>query len=180
MKKPLRSDEDVFFSMAGGKVSAWGSDEAWALVHAANQSLKRGSSGRIIVLDESIAFEDFVLRWLERIANQEPIGKLADELNERIRGLPFIHLINQEEDGKPRWEYIAVLEPGTPTEVKAAYGVSHLLASGGFEKLRRCKADGCQRFFLGSTNRKWCSENCGSRMRGRRLREKRRQHQYAP
>jgi predicted RNA-binding Zn ribbon-like protein len=179
MKKPLRNDEEVFFSLVEGKLSALGSGEAWVVVQAANQSLKRGSSGGIIVLDEILAFEDCVLGWLERIANKEPIGLLTDDLNERIRGIPFIHLINPDEQGQPRWEHIAVLDPGTPTQIKAAHAVSLFLASGGFKKLRRCKADGCQMFFLGPSNRKWCSHNCGSRMRGRRLRKRRWQHRYA-
>lgn len=178
MKKPLRNDE-IFFSLVQGKISAIGSDEALAIVHAANQSLKRDSSGRILVFDESLAFEDCVLWWLERIANKEPIGQLTDALNERIRGIPFIHILNPDEHGQPRWEHIAVLEPSRPTDIKAAHAVSLFLASGGLEKLRRCQADDCQMFFLGPTNRKWCSENCGSRMRGRELRKKRRQQRYA-
>jgi len=76
MKKPLHNDE-IFFSLVNGKISAIGSDEAWAMVHASNQSLKRSSSGRIVVLDESLAFEDCVLWWLERIVNKEPIGQLT-------------------------------------------------------------------------------------------------------
>ena len=179
MKKALRNDEEIFFSLTEGGLSALGTDEVWAVVHAANQSLKRGCSGRILVLDELLAFEDCVLRWLERIAIKEPIVQLTDDLNERIRGIRFIHLINPDEHGQPRWEHIAVIEPGTPTEIKAAHAVSLFLASGGLKKLRRCKADGCQMFFLGPANRKWCSDNCGSRERGRRKRIEDRKQRFA-
>ena len=179
MKKPLRADEKVFFSMVEGQVSAWGLDNAQIMVHAANQSLKRGSSGELIVLDEVIVFEDLVRQWLERIFEKEPLGQLIDELNEWIRGLRFIHILNRDVDGAPRWEHIVHLDSGVPTEAKVAYGVSHLLAGGGFEKLRRCQDEECEQFFIGPPNRKWCSDNCGSRMRGRDLREKRRQQRYA-
>jgi hypothetical protein len=180
MKKPLCNDEEIFFSLIEGKISALSADQASGIIKMANQSLKRGSSGQILVLDESLVFEDCVLWWLERLAKNEPIGELTDDLNERIRGIPFIHLINPDESGEPRWEHIAVLGPATPTATKAAHAVSLFLASGGLKKLRRCQADECQQFFLGPSNRKWCSENCGSRMRGRRLRERRRRHRYAP
>jgi len=95
--------------MVDGQVSAWGLDNAHVMVRAANQSLKRGSSGKLIVLDEVIVFEDLVRQWLERITDREPLSQLIDELNEWIRGLRFIHILNRDEDGAPRWEHIVHL-----------------------------------------------------------------------
>lgn len=179
MKKPLRNDEELYFSLVEGKISALGPNQVLGIVDLANLSLKRRSSGQILVLDGSLVFEDCILWWLERMANKEPIGKLTDDLNKQIRGIPFIHLINPDERGEPRWEHIAVLGPNTPTGIKAAHAVSLFLASGSLKRLRRCQADSCKRFFLGPANRKWCSDNCGSRTRGRQHRKKRRQQRYA-
>ena len=178
MKKPLCNDEELYFSLVEGKISALSAMQLSGLIDIANQSLKRSSSGKLLVFDKALVFEDWVRWWLERIASGEPIAELSEDLNKRIRGIPFVHVINPGEDGEPKWEHIAVLEPTTPTDIKAAHAVSLFLASGSVKKLKRCQADGCQLFFLGPPNRKWCSDNCGSRMRGRRLRKKRRQQRY--
>lgn len=169
---------DLYFSLVEGKISALSNEHLSGLIDIANQSVKRGSSSQLLVFDKSLVFEDWVRWWLERIVNNEPIGELTAELNERIRGIRFIRLINHDEHGEPKWENIAVMAPGTPTDIKAAHAVSLFVVSGYLKKLRRCQADGCELLFLGPANRKWCSENCGSRMRGRRLRKKNRRQRY--
>lgn len=179
MEKPLRSSDELFFSLVDGRISALAADEAWVVVEAANQSLRRGPTDRILVLDQTIVFEDSVLGWLERIADNEPLNRLADELNEQIRAVSYIRIINVDELGDARWENIAVMRPDTATELKAAHAVSLFLASGNLKRLRRCQADGCTMFFLGPPNKKWCSAGCGARMRGRHYRKKRRKQRYA-
>lgn len=48
----------------------------------------------------------------------------------------------------------------------------NLLACGAFVGLKRCGSKECQKYFIGKSNKRWCSSACGSRFRVKKMRKK--------
>lgn len=180
MKKPLHKESETFLSYVGGRISVWDDGVEWALVEAANEGLKRFLEETTLYLPERMIFERAVAQWLTRLLNDGVTARLIDELNKQTAHIRYRRLLNLDEGGSPRWDEIADLGNDIEPESKAAYAISHLLGSGAFQRLRQCRADACDRFFLGPPNAKWCSPRCGSRFRGRDKRKRDRESGVLP
>lgn len=172
MKKPLDATEAAFFVLSGTDLHVLDHHSILHLLEAANRSLERGIENPTVYLGERGLYQDAVRAWLDRIAADYPQEALVNDLNAVIQHIPYTHVLGQNDDGSPRWEHLARMDQPVHPEIRAAHGIAHFMASGGFRRLRRCQADGCGNFFLGPPQSKWCCENCGSRERGRRKREK--------
>jgi len=118
-------------------------------------------------------FESAAAAWLTQLVENGVTEQLIDELNAQTSDLRYRRVLDVYDGGVPRWTSIADLgDDEIQPESKAAYAISHLIGSGAFERLRQCHDDGCDRFFLGPPNSKWCSKRCGSRARGRLKRKR--------
>lgn len=52
-----------------------------------------------------------------------------------------------------------------------------LISAGLSDRLKRCSLNECRRFFFGDPRKKWCSDNCGSKVRVRNKRKKDKERQ---
>lgn len=68
--------------------------------------------------------------------------------------------------------FVAHIPHNPHPTIFAAYMFSNMTSLGWLEGLKRCKNPECQQFFIGRTNAKWCSKNCGSLYRVKRKRKK--------
>ena len=172
MKKPLLDESEIFLSHVEGRISAWDSSVEDVLVEAANQGLKHTFDQTTLLLPELMVFERAVAIWLTRVLNEGVTARLIDDLNKETSNIRYRRLLALEKGASPCWHNIADLDDDLNPEIRAAYAISHLVGSGAFRRLRQCQDDGCDRFFLGPPNAKWCSARCGSRARGRDKRKR--------
>jgi predicted RNA-binding Zn ribbon-like protein len=125
-------------------------------------------------------FERTVAQWLTSLRKDGFTALMIDELNKHTANIKYRRLLNLDEGVSPRWDNIADLGDDIEAKSKAAYAISHLLGSWVFQRLRKCQAEACDRFFLGPSNAKWCSPSCGSRSRGRDKRKRDRETRVLP
>ncbi|MCB0348038.1 MAG: CGNR zinc finger domain-containing protein, partial [Bdellovibrionales bacterium] len=101
-----------------------------------------------------------------------PTDELMKWLNGFSEKLRFIHILRKEKDGSVRWQTdISDISRGLSPDEIAAYLFSHHLALGNLDKVRRCQAEDCGKFFFGRKKAKWCSNACGSRHRVSKMRK---------
>lgn len=170
MKKPLRTESEVFFSYSGGQITPWDASDEDDLVAAGNQGVKHPFEETTLRLPELMVFERAAAIWLIRLLNDGVTARLIEELNSETSKIRYRRLLTMGEGRSPHWDNIADLDDIGP-ESRVAYAISHLVGSGAFQRLRQCQDDKCDDFFLGPPNRKWCSDRCGSRARGREKRK---------
>jgi len=179
MKKPLRPKGPVFYVVSGQNVHVLDDNSVPHLLEAANKSVARGIDEPVVYAGQQATYQDSLRFWLERVFAGDSFDQLVADLNSFVRHIPHSHVLGVTEDGSPRWEHYAQMEESVDPRIRAAHGIAHFLASDGFRRLRRCKASDCEKFYLGPPQSKWCCENCGSRERGRKKREKDRRQRSA-
>lgn len=179
MKKPLRPKRPVFYVVSGPNLHILDDSSIPHLLEAANRSVRRGVENPVVYGGVQATYQDALRNWLDRIMRGDSRRSLIGDLNNLIKYVPHTHVLGLTDDGFPRWEHYALMEEPVDPMIRAAHGIAHFLASEGFRKLRRCKADDCGNFYLGPSQSKWCCENCGSRERGRKKREKDRKQRFA-
>ena len=171
MTKALRNEPDIFLSSVDGRISAWGSDAANALVYEANQGLKNDFEETILYLPEPMLFERAAAIWLIRLLEEGVSVRLIEELNEWTSEIRYRRLLVMNDGEQPQWHEIADLDSGLNPETRVAYAISHLIGSGAFQRLRRCEEEACENFYLGRSDSTYCSKRCGNRARGKRKRK---------
>lgn len=185
MEKPLHDDIEAFFTLREGKLRRFIVGDIGWLLSAANDApeIEHRKIGeitftykngvRVAEVSSDEIFCAWVKHYLEWIVAEGVTKNMVDELNDLLSDVRYIHLLSVSEKGVPYWQRdIADMETGsTPPEV-AAYAVSHHLAAGGLESLKRCKLSDCGKFYVGSSNKKWCSESCGAKHRVRQKRKR--------
>lgn len=171
MKKALPGQKEVFLIEKQGSVVVW-DFFAEEIVEAANQGLGSGpadNSPEKRVLNN-------LRRWMNRYLNKGVTDDLLNDLNaalQKIRYSKYIFPLDllHSENGFPQNGYVANYDRIPSPEAYAADDFSKLLTSGLLKRLKRCQIEGCEKFFLGPPQAKWCSKSCGSKFR---VREKRR------
>ena len=179
MKKPLGTESPVFYVVSGQNLHILDDSSIPHLLEAANRSVPRGVENPVVYGGVQATYQDALRGWLDRITRGDSRRSLIGNLNNLIQHVPHTHVMGLTDEGSPRWEYYARMEEPVDPIIRAAHGIAHFLASEGFRRLRRCKADDCANFYLGPSQSKWCCENCGSRERGRKKREKDRKQRFA-
>jgi len=179
MKNALREEGPVFYVLSGMDLHALDHRSVGHLLDAANRSLARGIENPTVYGGERALYQDAVRGWLDRIGGADSQELLIKDLNAVIQQIPYTHVLGQSGDGSPRWEHLARMDEPVDPQIRAAHGIAHFLAGGGFRRLRRCKADGCGNFYLGPPQSTWCCKNCGSRERGRRKRIEDKKQRFA-
>jgi predicted RNA-binding Zn ribbon-like protein len=184
VKKALHAEEGFFFSFKAGKVKAWDSKLANALIEAANKVINYTVSekhGYTVIKDGSVTKahiteeEGFCIAvndWLSQLVDEGVTVEMIEDLNETLSEIRFIRVLMPSTGGAHYWQDIADLDKSLNPDEAAAYGFSHLLEIGALDGLKRCKLPDCERFFIGRPNAKWCSKTCGSRHRVRNKRKK--------
>ena len=179
MKKPLGPKSPIFYVVSGPNLHILDDSSIPHLLEAANRSVPRGVENPVVYGGVQATNQDALRDWLDRITRGDSRRSLIGDLNNLIKYVPHTHVLGLTDDGFPRWEHYALMEEPVDPMIRAAHGIAHFLASEGFRRLRRCKAGDCGNFYLGPSQSKWCCENCGSRERGRKKREKDRKQRFA-
>ena len=173
MKKPLQTGKEQFLLLRKGQLIGWGVADIKNLLKNANkakaESLKL-SPETTVKEAECI----FAREWFDSIIDKGNTKEILAELNTRIGHVRFHHVLSFSSNGLPTWRYVANGDEIDHPELSIAYGVAHLLASGAFVGLKRCRLEECQKYFIGKSNRIWCSDSCGSHYRVYKMRKKNR------
>lgn len=125
--------------------------------------------------------DDVALRVLEFRVLREAIGRVLEAL---VAGgalpLEAVQRINEASASVPRWPEIDSTDPSSPVPREAGAAVGRtveilaaiarsavaLVASGNRERIQRCPAPRCGRFFVATRRGTvWCGPSCGNRVR---------------
>lgn len=157
--------------LQNGQLIGWGAADAKNILKSANEAVvseeirNRGTYKQVA---DMVAYE-----WLERLVKEGVSKQLMDDLNKPISHIEYRRALMLSKDGHIFWRQVAVENDDLRhPQLKAIYVISHLLAIGALKNLKRCELKDCRRFFIGPTNRKWCSKSCGSLFRVKKKRKK--------
>lgn len=171
MKKPLHGPKEQFLLSSKGRLIGWGAADVKNLIKNANRAKeeKLSEKSRVTIRDAECIF---ALEWFDTFVEKGITKAVVEKLNSRIAHVRYHHILMHSPKGKPYWRHVANGDQIDDPELSVAYGISHLLASGALDGLKRCHVKDCQRFFIGRPNSKWCSKSCGSKFRVRKKRSK--------
>lgn len=169
LKKPLQAEKDQFLLLRKGQLIGWGQSDVKNLLKMANKAKAENLS-----LDSEITYKEaecvFTREWFDLFIDEGITKEIIAKLNSRIGHVRFHHVLVHSPKGLPNWRRIANGDEILDTELGIAYCIAHLLASGEFVGLKRCGFKECQKYFIGKTNKKWCSSSCGTHFRVKKMR----------
>jgi hypothetical protein len=171
MKKALHGQKEVFVIERQGNVVVW-DFFAEEIVEAANNGLRSGPADNS---PENRVLHNLRL-WMSRYLKEGITDDFLNDLNAALHEIRYSKYIFPldllpSEIGFPKNGYVAKYDRTPSPEAYAADDFSKLLTSGLLKRLKLCQMEGCEKFFLGPPQAKWCSKTCGSKFR---VREKRR------
>lgn len=147
--------------LSKGQLIGWGHADVKNLITNANRAHKEKFKEKeyvnILEMECILALE-----WLETFLEKGATKEVLRQLNGIIGHVRYHHVLTYSNTGLPFWRRIANADEMDRPEIAVAYAAAQLLASGAFEKLKRCKMRSCARFFIGRPDAKWCSDSCGS------------------
>jgi predicted RNA-binding Zn ribbon-like protein len=98
------------------------------------------------------------------LEGRPPPTPAREALNEAVAAVPTV--VRLDGDGSLRREPVARRDDATWLMAEVARSAIELLGGPDRERLRRCPAERCGRWFLADRpNRVWCSDACGNRTR---------------
>ncbi len=171
MKKALPGQKEVFVIERQGNVVVW-DFFAEEIVEAANNGLESAPA------DNSPEYR--VLQnlrvWMSRYFKEGVTDDFLNDLNAALHEIRYSKYIFPldllpSKIGFPQNGYIAKYDKTPSPEAYAADDFSKLLTSGTLTRLKLCQMKGCEKFFLGPPQAKWCSKTCGSKFRVRKKRK---------
>ncbi len=168
MKKALPGQKEVFLYQRQGEVLPW-VFFAKDIVEDANDGLKNEQADNLVLRK----LREWMSRYLKEGATDDFLNDLNAALHE-IRYSKYIFPLDllPSEIGFPQNGYIAKYDKTPSPEAYAADDFSKLLTSGLLKRLKVCQMEGCEKFFLGPPQAKWCSKTCGSKFRVREKRKR--------
>jgi predicted RNA-binding Zn ribbon-like protein len=181
MKKVYHGEKETFLSQIHGKIHIWDHRIVDEIVEAANKGLK--NEMRATIDPESIVYRElceWMTRYLKECVTDDKecvTDNFLNDLNTALYDIRYAkHLLPLDllpsGTGSPRSVYIADFNETPEPEEIAADDFSKLLSSGMLKRLKRCRMPGCERFFIGPRQAKWCSKTCGSKFRVREKRKR--------
>lgn len=167
-----KAQQEPILVYQDGQVIGWGINDVKNLIKSANDAVindevKQRQNLTWKELSDIIAYE-----WLEKFVESGVTEEIIKDLNKRISWVEYKRALMHSKNGHPYWREVADARSLSHPDLKVTYIVSHLLAIGALEGLKRCKLNDCGKFFIGPVNRKWCSKSCGSLYRVRLQRKK--------
>lgn len=169
VKKALLGQNEVFLYERDGKVLPW--------VLFAEEIVEFANRVEISDSSEIELIRTKLRQWLNRYLDEGITDLFLNDLNSAIHEIRYskyilpLDLLPPEIEF-PKNAYIAQLDPMPTQEAYAADHFSMLLTSGELERLKRCQLEGCENFFLGPPQARWCSKSCGSKFRVREKRKR--------
>lgn len=168
MKKTLPDPNEVFIYERQGKPHVW-DFFAEEIVEAANKGLKNEPACNL--------FFQKLREWMSRYLKEGITDDFLNDLNAALHEIRYSKYIFPldllpSETGFPQSAYVAKYDKIPEPEAYAADDFSKLLTSGKLKRLKRCQMKGCENFFLGPPQARWCSKTCGSKFRVREKRKR--------
>ncbi|MCB0413377.1 MAG: CGNR zinc finger domain-containing protein [Bdellovibrionales bacterium] len=157
-----------------GQLIGWGADDVKNLIKSANEAVINEET-KTKKLSWKELSDIIVYEWFEQFVEKGITKEIVNDLNKRISHIEYRRALMHSKKGPPYWREVADATSLKHPDLKTAYVISHLLAIGALENLKRCHLEDCRKFFIGLPNRKWCSKSCGSLYR---VREKRKREKY--
>lgn len=185
MQKALHSEIEEFFTFREGKLHRFEVGDIDWLLAAANDAphledkqkngmtirYKNGRPALEILPAEMFCY--WVKHYMEWIVVDGVKEEMVNELNELLSDVRYIHVLSISKRGEAYWQQnIADMQKDSQPPEFAAYALSHHLAAGGLDGLKRCELSDCRKFFVGRPNSKWCTKSCGGKHRVRRQRKR--------
>ena len=172
MKKALSGQNEVFVYERQGKPYVW-DFFAEEIVEAANKGLKKEPAG---TFSEYLVYQK-LCEWMSRYLKEGITDDFLNDLNAALHEIRYSKYILPLdllplETGFPQNAYVAKFDTIPKPEAYAADDFSKLLTSGKLKRLKRCQMEGCENFFLGPPQARWCSKTCGSKFRVREKRKR--------
>lgn len=125
------------------------------------------------VTASKVALSESIFNLMSEYEKRGPSIELVVVLTKFLE--PIKHqCIIERENGKLITSYIAHLQHHPDPGVFACYMFSSVASCGWLDGLKRCKSSDCKKFYIGKSNRNWCSPTCGSRTRVKKMRKKNR------
>jgi predicted RNA-binding Zn ribbon-like protein len=154
-----------------GQLIGWGTNDVKNLINAANDAVINEE-----IKTKKLTWKELsdiiVYEWFEKFVAKGITKEIVNDLNKRVSHIQYRRALMHSKNGHPYWREVADAESLNHPDLKTAYVISHLLAIGALENLKRCQLKDCRKFFIGPTNKKWCSKSCGSLYRVRDKRKK--------
>lgn len=173
MEKPLQTEKEQFLLSSKGRLIGWGLADVKNLLKNANkaktENLKLGSE---VTIHEAECV--FTREWFDLFIDKGITKEIINKLNSRISHVLYHHILMPSSKGFSYWRRVANADQIDDPELSIAYAMAHLLACGAFVGLKRCRSKECQKYFIGKSNKKWCTSTCGSRSRVKKMRKKNR------
>lgn len=155
-----------------GQLIGWGANDVKNLLKSANEAVINEETKNREDLSWKELSDIIVHEWFEKFVDIGLTDEVVKDLNKRISWIQYRRALMHSKKGHPYWREVADANSLSHPDLKAAYVISHLLAIGALEGLKRCKLKDCRKFFIGPPNRTWCSKACGSLYRVRQKRKK--------
>lgn len=171
-RKALHSQNEVFAFEREGKVEIW-DYFAEEIVAAMNNGLE----SKLTHNSPPDRIYRALRKWMGRYLEEGITDGFLDDLNAALHEIRYSKYVLPVDllpsgSGFPRSAYVAQYNTMPAPEAYAADDFSKLLTSGMLERLKLCQLEGCEKFFLGPPQAKWCSKTCGSKYRVREKRKR--------
>lgn len=158
-----------------GQLIGWGASDVKNLLKSANEAIINEETKTRNLTWKELS-DIIVYEWFEKFVNTGVTEEVVRDLNKRISHIQYRRALMHSKKG-PYWREVADANSLNHPDLKTAYMISHLLAIGALKDLKRCSLKDCKKFFVGPSNRLWCSKSCGSLHRVRKMRKKGKIHQ---
>jgi hypothetical protein len=122
------------------------------------------------------------LRWLSRIVSEGLSKSLLQDLDSYTRNAHVVAHFELDKNNETfNWQY----EWPNSNQFSApkyyyAFFVVYAINLGIATRIRKCQRQGCNKYFYGRPNARWCNPKCGSsqRVRNKREKDRRRSNTY--
>lgn len=168
-----KAQQEPILLIQDGQLIGWGTNDVKNLINSANDAVINEETKAKKLTWKELS-DIIVYEWFEQFVAKGITKDVVNDLNKRISHIQYRRALMHSKKGHPYWREVADAESLNHPDLKTAYVISHLLAIGALENLKRCQLEDCKNFFIGPANKKWCSKSCGSNSRVKKMRAKRR------
>ena len=173
MKKAQQ--EQNLILLADGQLIGWGQADIKNVLKSANEAVVSEEirlRGTYKPVFDMVAYE-----WLERLVKEGVSKQVVADLNKPISHIEYRRALMHTKDGIPFFQTSAIENDDLRhPQLRVIYMISHLLAMGALQGLKRCRVYECKKFFIGPPNKESCSKKCGSLFRVRKNRIKKKKN----
>ena len=119
--------------------------------------------------------DELAVDWLTPLVRRGITGPFLRRVSSAVRNVELISTPSLDTKAQ-KFYWQKRLLPSKTLSREAVVGMTlvQLINTGLIERVQRCSAGDCDKFYFGARNKSFCSARCGGRIRGRNLRERER------